>query len=150
MRLLRPDFALWRDFPYEYERDRLAIDLISGSSFYVNGLMILLPPLLTLMRLRSRTRRVGVLNENQCCCIAKTYKGNGEEIREKDKWQNGEKDERENSKGQGAACRARIFDGLGQIKQIGCIHTFSRIFIKCVLHPIHHLLYGCCWGTTAT
>jgi len=32
LRLLRPDFALWRDFPYEYERDRLAIDLISGSS----------------------------------------------------------------------------------------------------------------------
>jgi uncharacterized protein YbbC (DUF1343 family) len=32
LRLLRPDFALWRDFPYEYERDRLAIDLINGSS----------------------------------------------------------------------------------------------------------------------
>ncbi len=28
---LRPDYALWRDFPYEYERDRLAIDLINGS-----------------------------------------------------------------------------------------------------------------------
>ena len=22
---------MWRDFPYEYERDRLAIDLINGS-----------------------------------------------------------------------------------------------------------------------
>lgn len=31
LRVLRPDFALWRDFPYEYERDRLAIDLITGS-----------------------------------------------------------------------------------------------------------------------
>jgi uncharacterized protein YbbC (DUF1343 family) len=31
MRLLRPDYELWRDFPYEYERDRLAIDLINGS-----------------------------------------------------------------------------------------------------------------------
>ncbi|NOT57140.1 MAG: DUF1343 domain-containing protein [Deltaproteobacteria bacterium] len=31
LRALRPDFALWRDFPYEYERDRLAIDLINGS-----------------------------------------------------------------------------------------------------------------------
>jgi uncharacterized protein YbbC (DUF1343 family) len=31
LRTLRPDFELWRDFPYEYERDRLAIDLINGS-----------------------------------------------------------------------------------------------------------------------
>ncbi len=30
LRQLRPDYALWRDFPYEYERDRLAIDLING------------------------------------------------------------------------------------------------------------------------
>ena len=30
LRRLRPDYPLWRDFPYEYERDRLAIDLISG------------------------------------------------------------------------------------------------------------------------
>ena len=26
-----PDYELWRDFPYEYEVDRLAIDLINGS-----------------------------------------------------------------------------------------------------------------------
>ena len=25
-----PDYELWRDFPYEYEYDRLAIDLING------------------------------------------------------------------------------------------------------------------------
>ena len=31
LRGLRPDYDLWRDFPYEYERDRLAIDLINGS-----------------------------------------------------------------------------------------------------------------------
>jgi uncharacterized protein YbbC (DUF1343 family) len=31
LRMLRPDYDLWRDFPYEYERDRLAIDLINGS-----------------------------------------------------------------------------------------------------------------------
>lgn len=31
LRRLRPDYALWRDFPYEYERDRLAIDVINGS-----------------------------------------------------------------------------------------------------------------------
>ena len=31
LRQLRPDYALWRDFHYEYERDRLAIDLINGS-----------------------------------------------------------------------------------------------------------------------
>ncbi len=30
LRRLRPDYPLWRDFPYEYERDRLAIDLING------------------------------------------------------------------------------------------------------------------------
>jgi uncharacterized protein YbbC (DUF1343 family) len=31
LRRLRPDYELWRDFAYEYERDRLAIDLINGS-----------------------------------------------------------------------------------------------------------------------
>ncbi|MBI4292315.1 MAG: DUF1343 domain-containing protein [Betaproteobacteria bacterium] len=31
LRSLRPDYALWRDFPYEYEHGRLAIDLINGS-----------------------------------------------------------------------------------------------------------------------
>jgi uncharacterized protein YbbC (DUF1343 family) len=31
LRILRPDYDLWRDFPYEYERDRLAIDVINGS-----------------------------------------------------------------------------------------------------------------------
>jgi uncharacterized protein YbbC (DUF1343 family) len=31
LRMLRPDYDLWRDFPYEYEHDRLAIDLINGS-----------------------------------------------------------------------------------------------------------------------
>ena len=30
LRLLRPDYDLWRKFPYEYENDRLAIDLING------------------------------------------------------------------------------------------------------------------------
>ena len=30
LRRLRPDYELWRDFPYEYEFDRLAIDLING------------------------------------------------------------------------------------------------------------------------
>jgi uncharacterized protein YbbC (DUF1343 family) len=32
LRRLRPDYPLWRDFPYEYELDRLAIDVINGSS----------------------------------------------------------------------------------------------------------------------
>ena len=31
LRRLRPDYPLWRDFPYEYEQGRLAIDVISGS-----------------------------------------------------------------------------------------------------------------------
>jgi len=31
LRIRRPDYGLWRDFPYEYEHDRLAIDLITGS-----------------------------------------------------------------------------------------------------------------------
>jgi uncharacterized protein YbbC (DUF1343 family) len=30
LRTLRPDYPLWRDFAYEYEHDRLAIDLING------------------------------------------------------------------------------------------------------------------------
>jgi uncharacterized protein YbbC (DUF1343 family) len=30
VRRQRSDYPLWRDFPYEYERDRLAIDLING------------------------------------------------------------------------------------------------------------------------
>jgi uncharacterized protein YbbC (DUF1343 family) len=32
LRRLHPGYPLWRDFHYEYERDRLAIDLINGSS----------------------------------------------------------------------------------------------------------------------
>ncbi|MCG7962072.1 MAG: DUF1343 domain-containing protein [Candidatus Thiodiazotropha taylori] len=32
LRQLQADYPLWRDFPYEYEFDRLAIDLINGSS----------------------------------------------------------------------------------------------------------------------
>lgn len=31
LRQLQPDYPLWRDFAYEYEFDRLAIDLINGS-----------------------------------------------------------------------------------------------------------------------
>ena len=31
LRLLQPNYDLWRNFPYEYEFDRLAIDLINGS-----------------------------------------------------------------------------------------------------------------------
>jgi len=31
LRRLRPDYPIWRDFPYEYENDRLAIDVINGS-----------------------------------------------------------------------------------------------------------------------
>jgi uncharacterized protein YbbC (DUF1343 family) len=31
LRALRPEYDLWRDFPYEYEHGRLAIDVINGS-----------------------------------------------------------------------------------------------------------------------
>ena len=31
IRRLYPDYSLWRDFPYEYEFDKLAIDVINGS-----------------------------------------------------------------------------------------------------------------------
>ena len=34
LRKLKPDYALWRDFAYEYERDRLAIDLINGGEAF--------------------------------------------------------------------------------------------------------------------
>lgn len=32
LRLQSPNYPLWRNFPYEYELDRLAIDIINGSS----------------------------------------------------------------------------------------------------------------------
>ena len=32
LRLEYPDYPLWRDFPYEYETDRLAIDLLTGGT----------------------------------------------------------------------------------------------------------------------
>ncbi len=32
LRLEYPDYPLWRDFPYEYENERLAIDLLSGGT----------------------------------------------------------------------------------------------------------------------
>jgi uncharacterized protein YbbC (DUF1343 family) len=32
IRKLYPDYPLWRDFPYEYEQSKLAIDVINGSS----------------------------------------------------------------------------------------------------------------------
>jgi len=32
VRTRRPDYGLWHDFPYEYEYDRLAVDLINGSA----------------------------------------------------------------------------------------------------------------------
>jgi uncharacterized protein YbbC (DUF1343 family) len=31
LRCLRPDYPIWRDFPYEYVQDRLAFDVINGS-----------------------------------------------------------------------------------------------------------------------
>jgi len=31
IRRLYPDYPLWRDFAYEYERNKLAIDVINGS-----------------------------------------------------------------------------------------------------------------------
>ena len=31
LRRLQPDYLIWRDFPYEYEQNRLAIDVINGS-----------------------------------------------------------------------------------------------------------------------
>jgi uncharacterized protein YbbC (DUF1343 family) len=34
LRTLRPDYPLWRDFAYEYERDRLAIDVINGGDAF--------------------------------------------------------------------------------------------------------------------
>ncbi|MGB5830611.1 MAG: DUF1343 domain-containing protein [Thiohalocapsa sp.] len=34
LRFEYPDYAIWRDFPYEYETERLAIDLLTGGSFF--------------------------------------------------------------------------------------------------------------------
>lgn len=33
LRLEYPDYPIWRDFPYEYETERLAIDLLTGGTF---------------------------------------------------------------------------------------------------------------------
>jgi len=33
VRAAHPDYPIWRDFPYEYETERLAIDLLSGGTF---------------------------------------------------------------------------------------------------------------------
>ncbi len=33
LRLEYPDYPIWRDFPYEYETERLAIDLLAGGTF---------------------------------------------------------------------------------------------------------------------
>lgn len=33
VRLTYPDYPIWRDFPYEYETERLAIDLLTGGTF---------------------------------------------------------------------------------------------------------------------
>jgi uncharacterized protein YbbC (DUF1343 family) len=33
VRLEYPDYPLWHDFPFEYEAERLAIDLLSGGTF---------------------------------------------------------------------------------------------------------------------
>lgn len=33
VRLQYPEYRIWRDFPYEYETERLAIDLLSGGTF---------------------------------------------------------------------------------------------------------------------
>lgn len=33
LRLEYPEYEIWRDFPYEYETERLAIDLLSGGSY---------------------------------------------------------------------------------------------------------------------
>lgn len=36
LRKVQPDYPLWRDFPYEYEKDRLAIDVINGCELLRN------------------------------------------------------------------------------------------------------------------
>ena len=36
LRALRPEYELWRDFPYEYEQGRLPIDVINGSELLRN------------------------------------------------------------------------------------------------------------------
>lgn len=33
VRLEYPDYEIWRDFPYEYETEKLAVDLLSGGTF---------------------------------------------------------------------------------------------------------------------
>ena len=65
-----PDYPLWRDFPYEYEHDRLAIDLINGSALlreWVDD-----PPRLRPISTRWRRpkRQRGAKNAQACCFTA--------------------------------------------------------------------------------
>ena len=58
LRALRPDYPLWRDFPYEYET-RLAIDVINGGSCCANGWTTRRRRPATSTRRRARTKRPG-------------------------------------------------------------------------------------------
>jgi uncharacterized protein YbbC (DUF1343 family) len=59
IRVLAPDYPLWRDFPYEYEHGKLA-----------NGSTMRRPSHRTWMRWRHRTSRPGRLSANPTCSTA--------------------------------------------------------------------------------
>jgi len=68
LRALRPDYELWRDFPYEYEHDRLAIDLINGGELLRNWWTILPRRRPTWTRWRAWMNWHGWKSARSYCC----------------------------------------------------------------------------------
>jgi len=73
LRALRPDYELWRDFPYEYERGRLAIDLINGSELLREWSTIAPRRPRTSKRSPAATSKRGSKSARRCCSIAEGY-----------------------------------------------------------------------------
>ena len=66
LRQLRPDYPLWRDFPYEYERGRLAIDVINGGPLLREWVDDPAATPGTWMRWRSATRQAWLAGRQDC------------------------------------------------------------------------------------
>ena len=73
LRALRPDYPLWRDFPYEYET-RLAIDVINGggAAAPVGGRRGRGAGGPRRAR-RARTKKPGARRARTCCCTASSF-----------------------------------------------------------------------------
>ena len=74
-----PDYPLWRDFPYEYERGRLAIDVINGGPLAAGvGGRSSVRRRRTWMRWRCRTSRLGWMSGGSTCAIEGRWTHDGQ------------------------------------------------------------------------